>query len=277
MQNKVSASDILRLEVLASSDLHNKYLSCVPMFINFWLSTNLDPAIEIRPRVLIVANILPNLPFDYLQYCTLLDPGKAPTSFVAQVARLTEAPKSNADFVMTTDIDMLPLNQRVTKLCISKLLVNPKSFIIARDVLDAGQYPICYNLASPATWSQLLKTNAFDNPTPMEILAIYGGGSKYSGIHGGEGWTIDQEFLYSLVESSSSTISVIKLQDIETKHRRLDRVRHRFPRNWMVLPLILFGRYTDYHVHHPIQKYWIYTRVVKKIMQGRNLFRRKFV
>jgi hypothetical protein len=264
------------LEVIASSNLNKKYLDCVPSFIEFWCSQPEDLDLRIKPKVVIIGDEMPRLDEKYHPYCLLVNPGTLPSAFVAQTIRLTEARKSSADWVMTSDIDMLPLDLALVNEAVTRPNSNLNAFIVARDVLDSNQYPICYNIAAPSTWAKLMTTQNAEFWDPEKILTSYGGDNNYDGQHGGVGWTIDQEFLFSVIEKVSSTINVIKMKDSENHHRRLDRATHFFPLNWLVLPLVLIGFYTDYHVHHPIEKQKRYLSALQHIRRIRQFLLHTF-
>jgi len=262
--------DITIVEVLSASDLNSKYLKCVNIYIDAWLSIPVQNQIKFLPKVLIVADSIPESLQAFSEYLYLVDPEDMPTAFVSQTSRIIEAQHSNADFVMTSDIDMLPLNVNFESILIKSEKLNRDSFFILRDVLEPGQFPICYNLAKPKVWSSLCQGYGSKTPTPKilrDILNEFGGDSAYSGLHGGKGWTIDQETLWNLVTDGSNRIQFESFTDRQTAHRRLDRIHHRGLIKWLALPLVLFGFYHDYHVHHPVdlnQKY------IKAVIMMRN-------
>ena len=259
------------VEVLSASDLNSKYLDCVELYINAWLSIPIHNQIEFRPKVLIVANSIPDSLQKYSEYLILVDPKDMPTAFVAQTSRIIEARNSVANFVMTSDIDMLPLNVDFESSIIHSDLLNDDSFFILRDVLEPGQFPICYNLAKPHVWQLLWSRYEGDTSTPIilrEILNEYGGDSAYSGLHGGKGWTIDQQTLWNLVLTNTERIQFEKFTDRQTAHRRLDRIHHRGLLKWLALPLVLFNFYHDYHVHHPVK---LNRKYIGAVIMMRNL------
>jgi glycosyltransferase involved in cell wall biosynthesis len=256
---------VITVEVLSASDLNNKYLGCVRHYIQSWNSYPIKNGIKYVPKVLLVAEKLPAFLEDVSQYLQLINPRELPTSFVSQASRLTETKNSLADYVMTSDIDMLPLSLRFENKLLSQTEEGFEGFFILRDVLAPGQYPICYNIAKPKTWETLL-ANAFTQVESIEILRSFlnsnGGLDQYDGVHGGIGWTLDQEMLWKMIEGRRDSIEIIKFTDLETQHRRLDRVRHRQFLKWLFSPLVLFGYFHDYHIHHPVQNNQKYLRLV---------------
>jgi hypothetical protein len=116
--------------------------------------------------------------------------------------------------------------------------------VVCRDVLPLGQYAICYTLASPTTWSRVNNVgNKMDIDTKLaKVFEATSRNGSYQGIHGGSGWFVDQEVLYEeIVAFESHGGRVVKMRDADTGHRRLDRLWHPFPINWLLLPLVFFG------------------------------------
>lgn len=260
------------LAVVASSNLSKKYLMCVEPFIKFWLSVHL-PHHKIRPVVYLIADRIPGHLVSYEKYIELCTPSSTDimSALLAQISRLILPSLLDVDYVLTTDIDMLPLSQRLTRTGIKELDLFPESMVVLRDVLPPGEYPICYNLASPSTFGHFFSIPRSFVETPVskrgpafggaileqyafDLISKYAADEGYSGIHGGAGWNIDQRFLWDQLSPHVSEGRVRLLDDTATGHRRLDRGKHVWPLNWLVLPLALMGRYTDYHIHHPIWK-----------------------
>jgi hypothetical protein len=257
--------DLKIVEVLSASDLNPKYLKCVNLYIKAWLSMPIKNHVKFLPKVLIVANAIPDSLQTYSEYLFLVDPQEMPTAYVAQTSRIIEARNSMADFVMTSDIDMLPLNVDFESSKINSEALDQDKFFILRDVLEPGQFPICYNLAQPKAWQLLINSFGSETRTQQilrEILNDFGGNSAYSGKHGGKGWTIDQQTLWSLVQDNVGKIHFETFSDHQTDHRRLDRRFHNGLLKWLLLPLVFFGYFHDYHVHHPVDSNQIYIKTV---------------
>jgi hypothetical protein len=267
----MQSEDVKLVEVLSASDLNVKYLDCVGLYISAWLSVPVRNNIKFIPKVLIIAESIPESLLIFSEFLTLVDPLDMPSAFVSQTARIIEARNSTADYVLTSDIDMLPLNVSFESILINSLDFDLNTFFILRDVLEPGQFPICYNLAKPEVWRLLIGPYGVNSPTSKilrQILDEFGGNSAYSGLHGGMGWTIDQQTLWKLVQDNVAAIRFEKFLDTRTRHRRLDRIHHRGFLKWVVLPLVFIGYYHDYHVHHPIISNLKY---VKAVIGIRNL------
>jgi glycosyltransferase involved in cell wall biosynthesis len=260
--------DQIQVEVLAASDLNEKYLGCIPYFIDYWNSLPRIRGVQYRPRVILVAESIPDNLLPYKDFLTLLAPHTLPTVFVAQTVRITEAWRSNADFVMISDIDMFPLNVGFETRLISSNSWGNNAFVILRDVLPPGEYPICYNIASPKVWKKILPSEG-DSSTGVnlleQLLDSKGGRSAYSGVHGGAGWSFDQQLLWDFVNNNSEFLDVVYFKDSQTNHHRLDRTRYRGIRKWLALPLVLFGYFHDFHTFHPIQLNFRFVNLVLKI------------
>ena len=264
----VHPGQIKIVEVLSASDLNPKYLDCVALYITSWLSIPIKKQVKFLPKVMIVANSIPDSLSEYSEYLQLIDPQDMPTAFVAQTSRIVEARNSLADFVMTSDIDMLPLNVDFESSIIDSGKLDLNSFFILRDVLEPGQFPICYNLAKPKVWSSLFNLYGSEESTQKILRVIldgFGGNSAYSGLHGGNGWTIDQQVLWGLVQDNVRKIQFQHFADHESGHRRLDRIHHRGLLKWLILPFVFFGCYHDYHVHHPVDSNRHYINMVIRV------------
>jgi hypothetical protein len=261
------------ITALTASDLNSKYLSCVPYFIEFWLSFCSNSDFQIEPRVLLVADRLPEELADFQKYIELVSHTENLNSaYVAQCIRLFWPAFDKNNIVITTDVDMFPLSDRILKNSI-KNFANINTFVIYRDILENDQYPICYNIASPTTWRNLMwnnqsKVKVFD--FLFSELQERGGISSYAGQHGGTGWTIDQELLWKRVQISDQ-INFVKIQKGQVFFKRLDRSRHRNLFKWLCLPLVLFNVFDDYHVHHPVEQNRKYIRAIFCALKAKNV------
>jgi hypothetical protein len=244
-----------------------KYLACVPAFIEFWLALNeSNSLVQYSPKVLLVGDSLPQSLEAYSNWCEIFEePEGVPSALVSQVVRILQPSLENSDYVITTDVDMLPLSDRVFKRGF-EILDSEGGFLICRDVLSRGQYPICYNIASPGVWKQLNFVSSVRDIRGF-MTDEFSGATSYSGSRGGAGWFLDQELLYKLVSNfEKSGGKVTRLQDRDSKHKRFDRAFSPFPLNWVALPLLFALKFTDYHVHHPIRKYSRYLRALERTM-----------
>ena len=256
----------MKVLALTAVNLNAKYLNCVPLFIQYWLSLKpTNSSVTFEPKVLIIADELPLDLRPYEQWCQLFPfDTKVSSTFASQVVRIFQPSMELADYVITTDIDMLPLTDRMFQVAID-FLGKGSEFVICRDVLPEGQYPICYNVASPKTWQEVngVRSQNEIRSRMSELFLKLDEETNYRGQHGGAGWFLDQEELFSMVNKfEAGGGSVTKLRDYQTKHRRLDRYFMPFPINWFFLPAVSLGFFTDYHVHHPVLRHKRYINTV---------------
>lgn len=252
----------ITIEVISACTSHPKYLSCVSSWVKFWNATELlvlGRKISFIPTIYFVGKSIPTELREVSEHIKHLESDGPFDVLLAQSVRLFALPESTHQFAMMSDIDMLPLNQRVTAWGLRALDANPGALVVLRDVLEEySEIPICYNMAKPRTWSKVLshyKDGTFDQKVAHLLGEAGKNLSGYNGAHGGLGWTTDQRILYDCVNNSDLEIKVIRPTDRETGHKRLDRAKHPFPLNWLALPLVFLGHFTDYHVHHPVSKH----------------------
>ena len=258
----------MKIVVLTAVNTNAKYLSCVPLFIDFWRSLkSTDNSVTYVPKVLVIASEIPEELLEYSPWCQLWNVDSEISSvFASQAIRILYPAVEECDFVLTTDVDMLPLSDRMFDSSINAIRVGAQ-FVVCRDVLQNQQYPICYNLASPQVWQSV---NGVYSKRDINVrLSTWfegiAGDKNYLGDHGGAGWFTDQEKLFQMVKVfEQEGGQVTKFADKTTKHRRLDRLFMPFPFNWLFLPAVFQGVFTDYHIHHPAIKNIRYINQVKR-------------
>lgn len=249
--------------IVSATDLNPKYLACAPWFIQFWLAQKSSiPGVKYVPRVIVVAESLPDVLYPFSEFCELYN-SKLPGSFVAQNIRTMFAGLVREDLAITSDIDMLPLNTKIFDTAISKLndsmqCYEPPTFTVIRDVLPAGQFAICYSVASPRAWRDVMNIDSKSDMSAVldDLFREKVDREEFISEHGGHGWFVDQEILYGNVQKAVAAKKVVltRMSDEETGHKRLDRIYHRGIIKWLVLPLVQRSYYTDYHVHFPVQR-----------------------
>lgn len=262
------------LEVVSAVNTDSKYLDCVVPFLAFWDLIASEISLAVTVRILVVADELPESLQPYAGNCVVVRPS-TDSALEAQIGRVALAADSRASLAMTTDIDMFPLSGAVTERAIRELHRASADVAIVRDVLPPGQYPMCYVIASPATWGEI--GGISDVSTTREAVHRLSKpfAPSYEGTHGGAGWTSDQQLLYEGVERVQGRGGqVLKLSDSLTGHKRMDRGSHPFPINWLLLPLVRGGRFSDYHVHHPIRRYKRFIQALLALTRSRLHLRR---
>jgi hypothetical protein len=245
-----SGARTLRLaRALVASDLNRYYLDCWPLARHAWKEVaGLEPALVL---VAPAAEVPEELRRDELVH--VFEPvAGVSTAFQAQCIRLLyPALLPNEGGVVTSDIDMFPMNRRYFERGAEH--VDPMHFVAYRDVLvEAGEMAICYNAALPPTWGEIFDIRTLDD-VRQRLIAL-ADGVEYGGIHGGAGWNTDQLVLFrALLDWGRRTRRLWILDDHYTGFRRLDGItlrkvkeldeRHR--------RLLRRGAYSDFHAVHP--------------------------
>lgn len=243
----------ISISVVSSVNERQPYLESAIWFFRFWTQSRFPlKNILFRPKVYVIGSEFPSRLRRYRQFCELVQTD-LPSTFVAQNIRTHAAGLQDSDLVLTTDIDMVPINLRVFLQPVVAVLRDERCFSVVRDVLPSGQFPICYNLATPHLWASI-----YGNRTLPETLGslkdLYtsaGNKAGYSGMRGGAGWYLDQIELFRRLEEADSkgSVNLRRFKDAETRHYRLDREYHNGLLRWKMLRDVLLGRVTDYHLH----------------------------
>lgn len=232
--------------VVTACDLNPLYVDFIPMFVRAWAKVLPEALIQI---VLIAEEIPAEYAAAYGKYIHLMKPiPGVHTAFQAQCVRLLYPREIATDgAVIITDMDMIPLNCTYYVRPIKDIAAD--AFVVYRGDLDLGnEIAICYNAAAPATWTAI-----FGSEATVDLLKKWHDRVIYSGVHGGLGWSTDQQILYSAV--GAWTGPKVYLADRETGYQRLDRI------GWMVHDIekvkrfILAGRFSDYHCLRPYSTY----------------------
>lgn len=239
--------------VLTSVNENRMYLDFVPIFIKTW--NKLYPNVDVK-----IVLISTNIPDDLLLYknnIILFKPiENVLTSFTSQFIRLLYPCILNYENgVLITDMDMIPMNRNYYTKNIMEYDNN--KFIYYRDnicILEFKEIAMCYNVATPQIWKDIFKINSLD-----EIRSYIKNVSDKNIIkegHTNTGWNIDQLTLYNKVfEWNNKTNNFIRLNEIQTKFKRLDRNNFKI-RNVNIRKNIIEGNYTDYHCNRPMSKYY---------------------
>jgi hypothetical protein len=174
--------------VLASVNNNPRYYSFIPKQILFWKKFNIN-FISV-----FVGEKIPDELINYSNNIILWNKNlDLNTAYVAQNIRmyypaLIKLPED--EFIMITDMDMLPTNYTYYTDGLEKFTIN--DFIYYRNV-DGNQIYMCYNASHPSTWGKLFNiTNEHD--IEKYIYEYYN--KNYNGHPGSTGWFIDQEVMY---------------------------------------------------------------------------------
>ena len=243
------------IAVLTAVNDQKSYTDCVDLYLDSWKKISATSRNTWIPLIIKISKNTITLESGSKNYEWSLLDFKTPTSLISQVSRLLVPSFVDADFIVTTDIDMLPLNLRVFDRALVELESGSGDFVVCRDVLKPGQFPMCYNIASPKIWGEIFPTNL-----TLELSRIWARIEKdFDGRRGKRGWYFDQEYLHEKLSTAELRgLRVIKMKDSVTMHRRLDISR----RNILLWPLITFrilqGSYSDFHLKLPLSKHRVF-------------------
>jgi len=183
------------------------------------------------------------------------------------------------DLILISDMDIIPMNKNYFTIPINDSIKNPDThfYIYRSNILkESKQIAMCYNAGSEYTWGKLFGINNLEDIYTR--LDQWYNSIEYSGIHGGKGWSFDQEILYKVIyhndvngEHNNFRPNVIELTDDSQKFNRLDREQLQFLlyySNYYKEPTgvvrtqfsIIFenigtGKYSDYHMLRPYHKF----------------------
>jgi hypothetical protein len=236
-----------------------QYYQYVPTFVDAWLA--LFPSIKIRIILVTDTPELERLPHCLVPYMEHIIPMmRDPTlggAFMSQVVRILYPSlwKTLGDdlAILTTDIDMIPMNTHYYTRPIEKLPAN--AFVVFRPPSD-NQIYICYTAASSSTWSEVNHISSWhDIIRTMHTLPA-------------RNWYSDQQLLYRYVMASGLGERIHTLSDVSTRFRRLDRT-HGISTS--TEDEVKAGAFSDYHMHRPYAAHVaLLNSVLSWIQNGRN-------
>lgn len=236
--------------ILTATNLNPLYCEFIPMFISMW--NKLVPEADVI--IILIADVIPPKYLKYSKNIILFQPLEGiKTEFISQYIRmLYPCILKYSGGILITDMDILPMNRSYY---VDNIAQIPDSkFIYYREVLlDDQQIAICYNIATPESWTQVSNVYTLEDIT-RKLLERYSQIS-YDGIHGGTGWATDQIDLYKNVMTwSAVSNNFISLHDHASGFRRLDRSE--MPEfSDQEKMLIQSGRYSDYHALRPYSSF----------------------
>ena len=245
---KINRNSRTRVIVSLSVNENSDYQSLVLSVGKFWKNLSNDK-IEFIPKITHVHNshAVAECPRPNSQTFHL---GPEMNDVLAsQIFRILIAHTFESDFVMISDLDMVPLSLKY----FSQILPShTKQFVVARDVIShENQFPMCYLVASPKVWGEVIsKANPVQEFLTISKSAKFG---KVLSSRGSLGWTFDQRYVFDkLITWSANGGDLLRLTDFDTRHRRLDRVI--WPK--MLIPILALNQgYTDYHRKIPLSNF----------------------
>lgn len=233
--------------IVTATDTNPLYMDFIPNFIKAW--SLLVPEADIV--IVLVAISIPEQLKAYSKHIVLFPPIVGiHTAFQAQCIRLLYPRQVTRDEgVLITDMDMLPMNRRYYVNSIET--IPDDHFIVYRDVCLPEEISMCYNIASPSTWTSMFSTKSIQN-----LLQEWHTGTGYDGIHGGKGWGTDQYILVTMFNAWDGPKTI--LNDTVTQFSRLDRIHEWLFQNHnksTLRSLIRSDVYADYHCLRPYNQH----------------------
>jgi len=245
--------------VVTAVNENPRYVECVQIFNDNWAKINSISNDRWIPIVVYVTSTSINLRFEDKAYTWEISPEKLQTASISQLIRIFIPKYLPVDYVITSDVDMIPMSLKVFETAIFEIESRGFDFVVCRDVLKDGQYPICYALASPSVWGQVISGNPQNELEKIEKVTD----EKYDFRRGKKDWYLDQRYLFeSLTIAEGKGLILRRLSDSETLHSRLEPTK----RNLLMWPVVglrvLLGKFTDYHLHMPIHEHRIFVTFI---------------
>ena len=240
----------MKLDCIVTACNNNPlYIEFIPYFIKTW--KKLYPLVDIR--VIFIGEEIPSFLKLFAHHLILFPPlPNMSTAFVSQYIRLLyPCLLDYENGVMVTDIDNVPLNRTYFSKNIEPL--SNDKWINLRDWQEDNQISICWQVATPQTWREVIKITSWED-IKIRLNEVYGRINYIDG-HGKSGWCTDQLDLYRLVMCwRLKTNRYVVLPDCQTGYNRL--CRDSFPFTDPNLENnIRNGVYSDYHCLRPHKKY----------------------
>lgn len=172
----------------------------------------------------------------------------------AQVGRLFAGAFDSSDWVLLTDVDMIPVKGGYFERFVEETLGSGASFGIARDVLGPDQYPICYTLLKVDHWREVLERanllrSSLGNSIRQFVSLDTTAQDKADKTK--TSWFEDQRLLRRLLDMAETDLKrhVVKFQDADLGFKRLDRIYHSPIFASWILRGHRAGEFSDYHMH----------------------------
>ena len=260
----------MKLDCVLTAVNNNKlYLDCIPFFIKSW--KKLYPNVDIK--IILINEVIPDEYLEYKDFFIIFKPiHRVLTSFTSQYIRLLYPSILNyQNGVLTTDIDMIPLNKIYFTKYIEPYSNDKFIYYRGNTCFHFKQIAICYNVATPEIWRNVFNINCI-NDINIRLKTVFTNNKIKKG-HGKMGWDTDQQHLYKHIsEWNKNTNNFIGLNENTTKFLRLSKKKLKFNNqnscSKILIKQISMGKYVDYHLPKPINKYYVKNNYVLKLIQA---------
>jgi hypothetical protein len=236
--------------VLTACNLNPLYYDFIPLFVKSW--NKILPYSKVK--IILINDKIPESLMSFKKNIILFKPIEGINSaFIAQFIRILYPAILDSSFgVLTTDIDMIPMNRFYYENSI--INIDKTKFITFKDqFINIKEFQICYNIALPKVWSEVFSINNI-NDINNKLIKEFNNLNSYE-LHNGKGWIRDQLALFEyLVEWTKNSNNLVILNDKFTNFNRLDRSDN-IVLNEKLKNEIKKGYYSDYHMKRPFKKY----------------------
>lgn len=180
-----------------------------------------------------------------------LDKGAATGS---QVGRLFAGAFAPSEWVLLSDVDMIPINAEYFERFVQETVHSGASFGIARDVLGHDQYPICYTLLRVDHWRDVLERAGLLKSSLAGSIRHFislNTTAQDEADKTKNSWFEDQRLLRRLLDAAEQDLKhrVAKFKDSDLGFKRLDRIYHSPLFAFWILRGGRARRFADYHMH----------------------------
>ena len=236
----------MKLDCVLTAVNENKlYIEFIEFFIKTW--NKLYPNVDVK--IVLVAKKIPDEFSEYKNNIILFEPiDNISTSSISQIIRLFYPAILNyKNGVLITDIDMIPLNNKMYSENIINYTNDKFIYYLENTIFDMKQIAICYNVATPEVWKDIFNIKSLDDIKTYFI--------KLSKEKKNIEWNYDQKLLYLKVNEwnrKTNNFVCLKLKDV--KYKRLNRHSFKTIDN-TIKNNIINGVYTDYHCYRPMSNY----------------------
>lgn len=238
--------------VLTSCDNNLRYKKFIPLFIEGWNKISKDVKVTI-----VYIGDKKELKTELEEHKLWKDsyddviveynhPEDIKTSYISQFIRILYPSLYNDEYIMISDIDMIPGNIDYYKRPFKDFNdVNGSTFICTRPrgITPYNQIPICYNIATPKIWKNI---NGVDCLEDIDKILSDNYIETCDGNHGGIGWYSDQEALCRMI--SEKDVKCIFYSDNYMGFNRLDYFHHNYDIDKFIQEY-KSGKYSDCHIY----------------------------
>ena len=221
---------------IVSSDSNRMYLDFWPIVRDLWINK-----IQIKPILVYIGDsdqIIDN--GDHIIHKVKAIKG-IDTGFQSQICRMYIAKYYYDDIILTSDIDMLPLNSQYFNETIRKYDDDDIVILSSDAYPNISRYPICYNIGKGSSFNDVLQfDNSFEAYTTRLLIR-------------NQGWGTDELFFGEKIDKFKDQNRIIKLNRGWIQGRalnRIDRVAWSYSKED-----VYKEKYIDCHSLRPYSKY----------------------